>query len=153
MTRIWVYMQTIDWAHGIGAVLGAIWRGTKSLLGAVVKSVAAFVASPQVWAAAALFAFLGFCGGFLLMEPKVHSLNVQARGLAADLKTASDKVTALAAENVQLAGALKKLQEGQKPAPEAQPAPAAKSPPAATPAPVTAKRKPKPAQSGTTAWW
>lgn len=154
MARIWIYLHTIDWAHGLGLAAGAVWRWLCALPRRITKSVAAFLGSPQVWLAACLFAFAGFCGGYLVVEGKLHRLQETNRVLMDKQKIAGTAAAALGMEVGELRSANSRLSEDLRKALAEKPAvdtPASKSPPVATPAPVAAKRKPKPQPA--TSWW
>lgn len=101
-------------------------------------SVTAFFTSPQVWFAAAVFAFAGYYGGYLLGVRHVPVLKADIKGLEKSVEKLTDSNRVLVAANE----ALKK--QLQPKASTAEPAPV-------KPAPVARRRAPVPAPAKP--WW
>lgn len=101
-------------------------------------SVTAFLTSPQVWFAAAVFAFIGYYGGYLLGVRHVPVLKADIKVLEKSVEKLTDSNRVLAAANE----ALKKQLETK--ASTAEPAPVKAAP--------VAKRK-APAAAPVKAWW
>jgi hypothetical protein len=132
MDKIKAFFASIDWATGLGFVVGTVWRWLKALPKKIWDSIWAFVGSPKVWLAAALFAIAGYFGGHYVASRHVTTLK-------ADLKLRDDQFVAnsatIAALN-RVNADLKERLSKATPAPAASPAPVAA--PAASPAPVAA---------------
>jgi len=103
----------------------SVWGWIAWAFSALRSSLVAFVASPKVWLAAGLFAFLGYYGGFLVGARHVPYLKTE-------LKLAHEARKRTTMRNIELVSALGTMREELEQARKAL----------AKPAPVARKKAP-----------
>lgn len=83
------------------------WEWVKCIWASLRSSVAAFCRSPQVWFAAAVFAFAGYYGGFLMGARHVPRLKEDIKVLESSVALLKQANLDLKADNDKLSGPVK----------------------------------------------
>ncbi len=125
MKKIKEILGSIDVARWLGVLAAYLWAGVRKIR----NSLVAFVGSPKVWLAAAMFTLAGYWAGHLVMAGKVRSLDVTAQELVRDKASLSNRIDELSGRNRDLA---QKLADAMKPPAVAsleQPTPPIPAPP------------------------
>ncbi len=154
---MWIAIKTffgaVDWAYWTGLVFGTVWRNVKTWPSNLIASIKAFLASPQVWFAAGVFAIAGYWGGYMVVDHKMRAVAAESRVLHAQVLRLSTSNSGLMISNgglsTRLADALARIKEFEELKGAAPPPAATATPPVALERAVAKKRptppKPKPA--------